>query len=678
MSVGEYMKLENQIFVTIEKENLFDKEYNFVKNKLCTIFGLKAKEIEKQLKVLQVKKLIDIENRKIVKSQDIFTETVQANEQQKVHHTRTKTEIKDELLLGTFVKLESGEIVVKLRDRRLPLCKVELTEKIKNSVGKTCVVKVVGKQKELFGEVQNIFGLADDPISEINAIAHKYGFTTKFSEKVLEEARNIPQYVTEKDREGRNDLEHLPIITIDPLNCRNKDDGIYAEPIKNGFRTYIAIADVSHYIKPGSELDKEGLRRAIDAYLGAGVCPMFPPEICNGICSLNENESRLAVVASCDIDYDRKTITNEKFQLAVIKVKKAYTYEEAEKTHLCQDGFDEINKKTKKYLDFMYKNTKVLEEMFSGMLEFDDYEPQYRFSADGTKVEDISLSNGEYSHNVVKYRMMLKDILGAKYFKEHNLKGLYRIHEKPTQERFNALVKKLKKFNIDYNLQNSTKSFQGLIEVIKKHPARHYLMIETVKTLTRAKTVASPVDISHFGIGIDKGDWGYMFLTSVIRRGSDLVNQRQLKCCMSNQKSLYTDKFLNLFAEYYNIQEKKADDAEAKSDKYLACMWANEHKGEILEGYIEQINNSFINVITSNGTVPVLISTSNLKDDAGDGFKISKDNMSLVGKSNKYTLGETINFKINNVDFETVTIFGNNNYEKQMSETESCSMEKIK
>ena len=654
------MKAENSIFITLENENLFDKDYAFVKNKLCTIFGLKAKEVEKQLKILQTKKLIDIENGKIVKSQSIFTEVVQANEQQKVHTKKAKTEIKDELLLGTFVKQENDEVVVRLRDRRLPVCKVEQTQEVKNSIGKTCVLKVNGKQKELFGEVQNIFGLADDPISENNAIAHKYGFTTKFSEKVLEEARNIPQYVTEKDREGRNNLEHLPIITIDPPHALNLDDGIYDEPIKNGFRTYIAIADVSHYIKPGSELDKEGLRRAIDAYLGGGVFPMFPPEIANGICSLNENVARLAVVASCDIDYNRKTITNEKFQLAVIKVKKAYTYEEAEKTHLCQDGFDEINKETKKYLDFMYKNTKVLEEMFSGMLEFDDYEPQYKFSADGTKVEDISLTNGEYSHNVVKFRMMLKDILGAKYFKEHNLKGLYRIHEKPTQERFNALVKKLKKFNIDYNLQNTTKSFQGLIEVIKKHPARHYLMIETVKTLTRAKTVVSPVDISHFGIGIEKGDWGYMFLTSPIRRETDLINQRELKASLLHQKSPHTEKFLNTFAEYYNIQEKKADDAEAKSDEYLACMWANEHKGEILEGYIEQINNSFINVITSNGTVPVLIATSNLKDDAGDGFKISKDNMSLVGKSNKYTLGETIKFKIHNVDFETHTTYGNN------------------
>ena len=129
---------------------------------------------------------------------------------------------------------------------------------------------------------------------------------------------------------------------------------------------------------------------------------------------------------------------------------------------------------------------------------------------------------------------------------------------------------------------------------------------------------------------------------------------------MVNNKSRYSKGNLELIADHINLQEKKADDAEIESDEYLACLWAKEHINETLDGYISQIDGSFVKVMTSNGTVPVLIYASKLQDEAGDGFKISKDNMSLVGKNNKYTLGETIKFKIRDVDLETRTIFGSN------------------
>ena len=670
------MKAENSIFITIEKENLFDKDYAFVKNKLCTIFGLKAKEIEKQLKILQTKKLINIEDGKIVKSQNVYKETVDKDAKEKTPTKRVKTEIKDELLLGTFVKSATGEVCVKFRDSHLPVCKVEQTEEVKNSVGKTCLVKVNDTQKELVGEVQNIFGLVDDPISENVAIAQKYGFSNKFPQNVVEEARRIPQYVTEKDREGRVNLEHIPFVTIDPVGCKDKDDAIYDEPIKNGFRTYIAIADVSSGVKVGSELDKEAFKRGNSAYLGGGVYPMFPTELSNGIFSLDENQPRLAVVASCDVSYDGR-ISNPKVEIAVINVRKGYSYEEAEKTNLSQEDFDEINKKTKKHLDFMYQNTKTLEKVFGGMLEFDSHEPQYRFSSDGTHVEDITLSNSEYSHKVVETRMLLANEIIAKCFKERGLVGLFRTHERAKPEKFNALVKKLKTFGIDYNLQNTTESFKGLIEEIKKSPARDYLMMETIRTMSRAQYTATDKEVGHFGLDVSNGDDGYMHFTSPIRRYSDLITHRLIKDILANNKARYSKQTLSLIADHINLQEKKADDAEIESDEYLACLWAKEHKNETLDGYISQIDGSFVKVMTANGTVPVLIYASKLQDEAGEGFKLSKDNMSLVGKDNKYTLGDNIKFKIHDVDLNTRTIFGNNKPEliKEQNKASEKSIE---
>ena len=655
------MKVDNKLLIILENEKLFDKDYNFVKNKLATILGIKSKEVEKQLKVLQSKKIIDFENGKIVKANPSLSEIAKIDP--KKITTKEKVKADNEMFLGTLVKIPNGEIGVKLRDARLPICHVEQTEEVVGSVGKTCVVKVSNKKGEYFAKVENIFGLADDPISENTAIAKKYGFSNKFPEKVLQEARNIPQYVTEKDREGRTNLEHIPFIAIDPPHPGEIDDAIYDEPVKDGFRTYVAIADISSAVKPGSELDKEAFKRGNSAYLGGGVYPMLPFELSKGAFSFAEGQPRLALVASAIITHDKK-IKDPKIELAVINVKKSYAYDEAEKTHLNQEGFDVVNKKTKKHLDFMYNNTKALEEIFGKMLEFDSHEPQYKFSADGTSVEDIKLSNKEYSHKVVEVRMLLMNIIIAQYFKEHGLCGIFRVHDKPREEKFNALVKKLQKFGINYNLQYSTESFKGLIEVIKKSKARDYLMSETVRTMCIAGYRATENEIAHFALGIANKDWGYMHTTAPLRRYVDLLIHRMLKDALLNKKPRYSKKMLELIADHLNAQQKKADDAEMESDEYLACLWAKQHQGETMEGYICQIDESFVKVMTSDGTVPVLLFASKLADESGEGFKLSADKMSLEGTKNKYELGEKIEFKISDVDFNTRTVFGSQKFVK--------------
>ena len=465
----------------------------------------------------------------------------------------------------------------------------------------------------------------------------------------------LQQVVTEKQRENRENLEYIPFLTIDPEGCKDKDDAIFDEPIKDGFRTYIAIADVSSGVLPGSALDKEAFKRGNSAYLGGGVYPMLPPELSNGIFSLDEGKARLAVVAQADVSYSGK-ISNIQVRLAVIKVKKSYSYAEAEKTYKNEENFENINQKTKKSLDFIYKNTKILEKMQENKLEFDSHEPQYKFSADGKTVEDITLSNEEYSHKVVETRMILANEIVAGFFKERGYLGLYRTHEDVKVERLIALRKKLKNFNIGYDLKNTTESFKVLIEeILKQHPARDYLMGETVRTLSKAKYEATKTDVSHFGLGVNNDDLGYMHFTSPIRRYSDLITHRFLKDILLGKMPNISYETLSLVANHLNLQEKKADRAEAESDRYLACLWAEKHKNIKMSGYISQITDGMFKVMTANGTVPVLIPFSEV---TSKNVKVSENGMEATFDNHAISLGDNLNLEITNVDIESRTISG--------------------
>lgn len=639
------MKIDKEILVLLETQKLYGNSYTYVRNKLSNLLGVKNKEIEKYLSNLAKEKEIKIIDDKVTKYTKDF-----ANSKTVIDTTQK--------VIGTVLQNEDGSIFVKVRGFGERVCDVNQTELAKSSVGKTCLVKILqNTENVLFGNLEEVFGFSDDPISENVAIAAKYGFTNKFSDEVHNEAMQIPQEVTEKQREGRTNLEHIPFITIDPEGCKDKDDAIYDEPAKDGFKTYIAIADVSSGVLPNTELDKEAFKRGNSCYLGGGVYPMLPPELSNGTFSLDEGKPKLALVASARITYDGH-INDAKVEYAIINVKKSYSYPEAEKTHDGVEGYDKTNIKTKKTLDYIYRNTKILENMFSKKLEFDSHEPAYKFADGGKTVDQIFLSNEEYSHTVIETRMILANEIVAQFFKDRGLVGLYRTHETIQPDKISALKNVLRSFGIEYDLQNTTQSIQNLLEVIKESPARDYLMAETIKSLPKAGYKATIDDVAHFGLGVTKNDAGYMHFTSPIRRYSDLITHRMLKDIINGKIPAYKQTTLAFVADHLNLQEKKADWAERESDSYLACMWAQNHLNEEMKGYISQIGKDFIKIMTANGTVPVSVPYSKLKNPSHERYKITQNGMALQGKDITYKLGNITKFRICDVDLETRMIFG--------------------
>lgn len=683
------ISFENKVLLELYTEKFFGKDIKSIAIAVAKDFNVSEKKIRDTLFVLKNKNSILIKDDVVYENKDKTKELGKRHafsknnkfESEKDDNIKSsnikenryniKPIEKGDQVLCTILKSDQGYLYAKAHNGEFDNCIVLQNDLAKSGIGKTCLIKVTDTRSGYTGTVEQVFGLVDDPIAENIAIAAKYGFTNKFPKNVVDEARAIPQFVTEEQKAGRTDLRHLNFVTIDPEGCKDKDDAIYDEQLPDGsFRTYIAIADVSNGVIPGSELDKEALKRGNSCYLGGGVYPMFPTELSNGIFSLDENKERLAVVVSAVIKPgNKKNIYDPKLELAVIKVKKGYSYAEAEKTRNNEDGFEKINSSTKKQIDFLYTNTPIIEKRYNTMLKPDSHEPEYRFGENGSVVEDIKISNTEYSHTVVEARMLLANEIVAKIFMERGIVGLFRTHSESKDEKIKKLQSTLARNGVNFQLDNTTQSYFNLLEVIRNSPSRDYLMFETIKSLCKAEYKATETETGHFGLGI-KGDRGYMHFTSPIRRYADLVTHRLLKQILLMGKTTVSQETLESVAEHLNSQEIKANKAEVESDQYLACLWAEKHKDEMQQGIITQISSTMLEVLHANGVTRVSIPTSRLKGADQRPYVASFENLSISNGKYAYRLGDKINFKIDKVSLLSRAIFGTNDLTKNLEHIE--------
>ena len=673
-------KFGQEVLLAIYKNCGFGKDVDTVANLVAQHLDITFEKAKNAIYTLKSKKGLFIDNN-IVKANDAVTRKLKNLKLLSTKENKTninfisnqKTTYKNgDLVLGKIIKDKQGFYIVEPYKDTANHFIIYQTKDIQDNLNKTCLIRIDDIKKQIVSIV-NVFGFSNDPISENVAIATKYGFSTEFPNEVINEANQVPQFVTEEQKQGRVDYQNLDFVTIDPIGCKDKDDAIFDAMTDKGLRCYVAIADVSAIVEDGSKLDKEAYKRGNSAYLGGGVYPMFPPVLSNGICSLDENKPRLAVVASAIVNNDG-SFSDEKIELAVIDVKKSYSYAEAEKTHLCQDGEDIKNATTKRQLDLLYKNTKILENRYKNILRIDSHEPEYKFSEDRTNVEDIKISNEEYSHLVVETRMILANEIVAKFFKDKKIVGVFRTHKKSEDEKFEHLKKTLSNFNIDYDLENTPESFYNLLELVKSNPSRDYLMVEISRALSKAKYLATYKETSHFGLSIDNNG-GYIHFTSPIRRYADFKTHQLIKQVLAYGNILDGNKQqLESICEHLNDQEKKADMAESESDKYLACLWAKKHMKEKQLGYIFSIKNGCVTILHKNGTVKVLMLLSELPNAQNKPYKESKDKMSVSNGETKFSLGDKIDFYFGNIDLESRLIMGvvdkekineeNNNLEK--------------
>ena len=678
------ISIENEVLLEIYCNKLFGSDIESAAEIISKDLEMSQKKVESVIYDLKKKNAVLIKDGVLTESykkthelekRDLLPKEKEQKPQEldDDYNNYKSKEIKvGDVVLCTILKDKKGLLYAKPHRNEFDECIVLKSPLAEQAIGKTCLLKLTDIRHGYTGVIEQVFGAVDDPIEENIAIATKYGFTNKFPESALNEARQIPQEVTLEQKKGRTDLRHLDFVTIDPEGCKDKDDAIYDEQLEDGsFRTYIAIADVTSAIKVGSALDKEAFKRGNSAYLGGGVYPMFPPELSNGIFSLDEDKERLAFVVSAVIK-DNKKIVDPKVELAVIKVKKGYSYPEAEKTHDSVDGFEKINETTKEQLDLLYKNTPIIEKRFSTMLKPDSHEPEYRFSDDKKSVEDVKLSNSEYSHIVVEARMLLANEIVAQYFMRQNELGLFRTHEKSMDSKIAELQMKLAKYGINHKLEDTTRSYFKLLEEVRKSPARDYLMFEIIRSMSKAKYKATVDETEHFGLGVS-GDRGYMHFTSPIRRYADLETHRLLKQILLMGKTNVDEDLLGEIAEHLNVQEKKADDAEKESDAYLACLWAEKHTKEVQEGIIVKLTPLTAEILHTNGTTRITMPLYELKNGKEDPYKVAEDGMKAYNQTSEYKLGDKVQFKFDKINLASRMIFGTTSLEKKFEENKDNS-----
>ena len=444
-----------------------------------------------------------------------------------------------------------------------------------------------------------------DPLDSdvmIEALIKRTGLSESFPNEVLKEARNIKTEITKEEREGRRDLTNLPIITIDGADAKDLDDAVYVGKLENGnFRLVVSIADVSHYVKEGSALDKEALKRGNSVYLVDRVLPMLPKEISNGICSLNPNEEKLTFTCDMEITPEGKVVSADTYK-SIIKTVYRMTYDNVNKIF---EGEEEVTKEYESIKEMcftMLELSKIIREIKykRGSIDFELPEIQVVLD-ENKKVEYLRRRDrGEAERVIEDFMIEANEAVAEKLF-WLEVPSIYRTHEKPDSERIEALNDTLGKFG--YRIHSAEglhpKKFQSIIEDSKEKGISMIVHKMILMALKQARY--TPENIGHFGLASSY----YTHFTSPIRRYADLMIHRILGATLHGYpKQKYIDKLEKSLGTICTAISKTERDAMKAEDESV--------KIKVVEYMLDKVGETFKGTITGFASRKVFIETEEL------------------------------------------------------------------
>ncbi len=414
------------------------------------------------------------------------------------------------------------------------------------------------------GQITEVIGKEGDPGVDILSIIHKHRLPLEFPPEVIAEARAVPGIVTEEDlaKGKREDWRDRPVMTIDPVDAKDFDDAILVTPFENGdWELAVHIADVSHYVKPGSHLDREAEKRGNSVYLVDRVIPMLPPNLSNGICSLRPDEDRLTRAAIMRFDASGK-MKKVRFVPAVIRSQKRLTYEEAY-TRMKLSPEAAASDPIAERLQTAWKLASVLRKrrFEKGGLDLDFPEVKVLLDDEGRPRDLVRIEYDE-SHQLIEEFMLAANEAVAKATKDALKPSIYRIHEDPDQDRLDQFRDLVLSHGIQVGNLANRAEVQRLLRSIQGLPEEHAIKIGLLKSLKRATYDAEPV--GHYGLA----KVNYTHFTSPIRRYSDLIVHRVLNSLTGHSKDpVPGQKRLVEIADHLSTTERAAADAETESQK---------------------------------------------------------------------------------------------------------------
>ncbi len=550
--------------------------------------------------------------------------------------------------------VEHGVTFVAAEDKRISQdFVIPAGESGKARAGQVVTVEIIsqpGRHAQPMGRVVEVLGNYADPGMEIEIALRKHALPWQFPKDAEALAAKLPKAVRSADCKGRVDLRDMPLVTIDGETARDFDDAVYCEPVRGGFRLVVAIADVSHYVKAGDALDVEARNRGNSVYFPRRVIPMLPEALSNGLCSINPDVERLAMVCDMQID-SHGHVKGYQFQQAVMRSHARFTYTEV--AAILEDPRGAAARRRKAlvpHLQALYKLYQQLAHARAkrGAIDFETIETQMIFDDKG-KIENIVPVVRNDAHRLIEECMLAANVCTSDFLRERGHPMLYRVHEGPTPEKLTALRDFLKGFGLQLGGGETphASDYAKLLSKVKGRPDEQLLQTVMLRSLKQA--VYTPKNAGHFGLAYDS----YTHFTSPIRRYPDLLVHRAIKAVLAGGS--YEPGDWHELGAQCSMTERRADDATRDVTAWLKCYYMRDRVGETFMGSIAGVASFGAFVALDDVYVEGLVHISDLGKDY---FQYDAGKHQLLGErtGQRYRIGDRLRVKIARVDLDGARI----------------------
>lgn len=568
-------------------------------------------------------------------------------------------EPRSEPIVGRYY-LENGISIVIPDDSRISHEIIIPTENVNGARrGHIVVVEVVQRPRKRvnpIGKVKEVLGEHMAPGMEIEMALRTFDIPSEWPKAVSKQISGLTEQVPDEAKQGRIDLRQLPLVTIDGEDARDFDDAVYCEPLeKGGWTLWVAIADVSYYVRTGTALDAEAQLRGNSVYFPEQVIPMLPEVLSNGLCSLNPEVDRLCMVCEMTISAQGK-LQEYQFYEAVMNSHARFTYTKV--SNILQ-GDPELSKRYDKFvphLQNLHDMYKVLKRARNkrGAIEFETQENKFVFNAQ-RKIDHIVPVVRNDAHKLIEECMILANVSAAQYIEENKAQALFRVHDEPNEDRLTSFTSYLKEVGIEHRIgsQAKPKDFTELVDKIQGRPDQE--LIQTMLLRSMKQAVYDCDNIGHFGLALE----AYAHFTSPIRRYPDLVVHRALKAITDKQTSRksktggksYSIDEVESIGEQCSMTERRADDATRDVADWLKCEFMLDHVGDTFEGVIASVTGFGFFVRLTEFHIDGLVHISSLENDY---YHFDEVKQCLVGEAMgiRYRLGDPLEVKVAAVNLD--------------------------